>query len=152
MITIGIIIVVIIILPLVLSYRSRLKKEHEILHEISRIANQHNCTISKQELCGDFAIGIDTKNKFVFFKKKNKFQEYEQLINLADIKSCTINNGSKNDKALSLLCLVFKPITKDKPDIELEFYNANSSRQLSGELQSIETWHKLINEQLSHSK
>ncbi len=53
-----------------------------------------------------------------------------------------------NQKMIDRLELCFISKAKDKPEIKLEFFNADVHPQLYGELQTVEKWSKLINGRL----
>jgi hypothetical protein len=156
MIIFGAILTVLGILIFVFSYKSRKKRENKKLQSITDIANQNNCKISLFELCGDFIIGLDETNRFVFFSKKMKDDEISRYINLAEVKNCkisnavrTVGNNGSSTTVIDRLSLQFVPKSKDKSDIELEFFNADENTQLSGELQVVEKWNKIVNDTIS---
>ena len=63
--------------------------------------------------------------------------------------SRSINSKDGAYKVIDKLSLVFTPVDKDRSNISLEFYDADVSMQLVGELQLIERWEKLINDRLA---
>lgn len=156
---VGAIIIIICIVPFILMSQSIKKRKRQMLQSLTKIATQHYCQITQYEFCGDFIIGIDKIKNFVFFYKKLKDKEVEQFIDLDNIQNCkvinlnrTITNKDGNHKVIDKLALDFIPISKDKTEITLEFFNSDVSIQFSGELQSIEKWSKLINDQLKYNK
>ncbi|MDD2563221.1 MAG: hypothetical protein PHU27_03270 [Salinivirgaceae bacterium] len=141
------------IVPFILMGRSRKKRKKETLQSLSKIANQHNCNISKHEIHPNFIIGMDESKKFVFFVKKTDDKVTEQYINLAEIQSCKVkttgrtiehNNGTQN--LINKLELSFIALDKNKKETTLELFNADTTIQLSGELQIAEQWSKQIND------
>ncbi len=84
-IIIAAIAITICVVPFILMDRSRKKKQKRTLQSLINLANQKNCNISKYEICGDFIIGIDEIERFVFFFKKLEDKVVEQFINLAEI-------------------------------------------------------------------
>jgi len=156
MIIFGVSIAVLGVFFFIFSYIKRKKRENEKLQQITSIANKSNCKITQHESCGDFIIGIDETNRYVFFSKKINDDAISQFINLAEIRNCKINNtirtvtnSGSSAAVIDRLSLLFVPVSKDKPDIVLEFYNADENTQLSGELQLIEKWSKIINDCIS---
>ena len=157
----NIIIVAIVIalcaVPFILMAQNKKKRVRKTLQSLTNIANQQNCTISKHEICGDFTIGIDETKKFVFFIKKSEDKVVEQFINLSEIQNCKAKNTSRivaynkeNQNVIDKIELCFTPIDKNKKEVSWEFFDADINMQLSGELQSIEQWSKLINDYLKN--
>ena len=153
---VGLISVAVSSVPFVLTTRSRKKNEKELLQSIKNLAKNENCEITQSETCGNYAIGIDETKNFVFFQSKSKEVVKHEIIDLATIKKCKVVNISSttadNDKIIEKLNLDFSPISKNKSDIILEFYNSDISFQLSGELQSLNKWNTLINKMLISTK
>jgi hypothetical protein len=153
---IGIIIVVLCAMPFTLTYRNRKKKEKQFLLSLKELAQHHNCKITQYEVFGYFAIGIDDAKSYVFFVLKTEEKLKQQYINLSNVKTCEITkiNRSINKKETIIdhLSLNFGLVDKSKPNIALDFYNSDISYQLSGEIQSIEKWYKLINDLLKSKK
>ncbi len=156
---IGIVFLAACIVPFVIIHINRSSKERKMLELLSDFAKQHQCNLSQHELCGDYVIGIDEAQNFVFFHKKNKVKESTQYIDLADIQSCktvstsrTFNGNEGNTKVIERLILVFTSHDTTKGNIEFDFYNNEVSAQLYGELQSIEKWEKIIKSQLKAKK
>lgn len=155
-ITIGVVSIVACILPFIFINRSKKKAEQKRLRALIDLAAQHNGAISRHEFCGEIAIGLDEINNYLFFVSKVKGREAAQFIDLAGIKSCRVENASRNVnskdgayKVIDKLSLVFTPADKDKSNVSLEFYDADASMQLVGELQLIERWEKLVNDRLA---
>jgi hypothetical protein len=148
-----------LISPLLLLGRNRKKREKKMFELIASIAQKHNCTIVHHDFCGDFVIGFDNIKSFVFFYKKDEDKELEQYVNLADFQKCTIINVGKsvvnnngNYKVIDLLALNFVPHLKTKHEVRFEFYNTEKNSQISGELQLLEKWSKMINDHLKNMK
>lgn len=150
---IGAIIVLLCILPFILIQIRNNKRDKKKLLDLSNSAKEHNCKITKHEFCGNYLIGIDEVNNFVFFHKIIKDQLIKQFVNLSSIEKSEIVKSTrtyieKDGKAhvIEKLELAFIPNKKDNEVLLMEFYNENVSFQLNGELQSIERWSHLINE------
>jgi hypothetical protein len=144
------------IVPFVIDYRSRKKKENNLLQALKKFAQQQNCQINQYDICQKFIIGIDKTKNNVFFYKQEKDITVEQSINLADIQTCkvitshkTMTNARGSYKAVVKLELSF--ISNSKAEQKLEFFNADISPQFEGEIQLIEKWCKLVNVQLNSS-
>lgn len=150
----GAIFIAIFILPFIFMLNGRKKKEKLILQSISAIATKLDCKISQHELCEEFAIGLDEAANHLFFLKKTNEKEVAQHVNLTEIKSCKVIktehtiNKADNYKFIDNLDLHFSFLDKNIPDISLTFYNAEENMELSGEVQVIEKWAKIVNERL----
>ncbi|MCB9360919.1 MAG: hypothetical protein H6587_05845 [Flavobacteriales bacterium] len=147
----GGIFIVLCILPFALMYIKRKKNEKQFLQSLLTIAKQQNCQISQYDVFGVFGIGIDQTKNVVFFYRKTKDITYECFANLSAIKSCEIINTSSiesTQKIIEKLELRFYPVAIDQQIIKMEFFNRTSNIQLCGELQLIEKWSAIINNQL----
>lgn len=151
----GLVLLAISVVPIFVINRKRAKRGRGMLQLMTKAANEHNCKITEHEFCGDYSVGMDKTNGYVFFIKESKEKADVQYINLAQVKSCKMDNtgrivtyNKQNNKIVERLCLHFIPKEKDKPAIGWEFYNAEEKPQLSGELQSIEKWQNTINDYL----
>ena len=155
-ISIGVTCIIICAMPFVLTTRSRNKKEKQLLLLLNNLAIQQQSNISKYDVFGYYAIGIDEIKKNVFYQFKAKEIEKQQFVDLTTIKKCKIENVSKstdgNSRVVEQLNLNLSFIDKNKPDIILEFYNAEVNFQLNGEIQLIEKWNTLINNMLNSLK
>lgn len=157
-IIIGTILLAICVVPIIRMNRNRGKRERKSIQSLIDIANKENCKISKHEICCDLVIGMDETKNVVFFYKNVDGNELKQVINLSEIKSCKVintgrafKNKNENNKVVDRLELSFIPKAKNKSENRVEFYNAEESGQLNGEIQSIEKWSKLIAERLQHA-
>lgn len=156
---IGAIITAICIFPFVIMYYNRVKKEKKTLEILQKTAQEQNCNIHKHEFCGDFVLGLDDKQKIVFFLKKKKEKTISQFVNLNEIQLCKIvkqsrgsNNGAGNTGVIERIDLSFVPATKANGDLRFELYDEDVNMQLSGELQFAEKWVAQINESLKKKK
>ena len=150
-IIIGAIVVALCIVPFIVMSQNRKKRERKTIESLNSIAQRQNCSISKHEICGDFIIGIDEVNKYVFFLKKLNDKVVEQCVNLSEIRNCKLNNTARtvaNQSVIDKLELSFIPIDKNKKEIALEFFNTDINMQLGQELRSIEQWSNFINDYL----
>ncbi|MFV0591234.1 MAG: hypothetical protein ACK5M7_07610 [Draconibacterium sp.] len=149
---IGLVLIAIVVIPLYMLSRKRARKGQGMLKLMTQTANEHNCKITEYEQCGNYTVGMDKTNGYVFFVKDLNDNADVQYMNLAQVKSCKMDNKSRivtynkqSSKIIERLCLNFLPKGKDKPAVVWEFYNAEENSQLNGELQSAEKWQNLIN-------
>ncbi len=99
-------------------------------------------------------IGLDESANTLFFFRRSKDKETLQYISLSEVQYCKVINTNKilnnegGSKVIERLELSLY-FMGNKPPILLEFYNMNSdSLILSGELQLIEKWAKIVNSRL----
>jgi len=151
----SVIFISLVSLPFLIINRQRKKKENQLLQSLKDAANKHQCTLTKLELCGNYAIGMDETKDFVFFKNKSDLKEHVHFINLALVESCEMTNTERKIKTIDnayqvidQLYLSFVPRAGNGSTIQWVFYHSDSHLQLNGELQSIEKWLKLIKERL----
>ena len=156
---IGGILAAVCVVPFVLITQGRKKREKKMLQSLITLANQHDCKISEHEFCCDFGIGIDKTKHFVFFLKKTKTKETQQYVDLNGIQGCTVNNIGRtirnkdgSHRVIDRLELSFIPKAKDRPAIDFEFYDADVNMQLSGQLQAVQKWSKIVDLQLKDQK
>ena len=139
-------------LPFFLANNNRKEKEKQMRKALQVLAEQQNCEITNYENCGNYIIGIDEIKNFIFFQYRDQEDNNNQkFVDLSTIGSCNISRIStsiSNGKLIDQLYLVLVPKEKGKPNINLEFYDNNTSSQLSGQLQSIERWNELIKKRL----
>lgn len=149
----GIICVGICASPFVLTGISKKKHEKEFLTTLKNIATKHNSVITQHEICGNYAIGIDNNNKTLAFVTKIENNFKEQFVDLTSVIDCKIANISRSTKSGKIIQKLYLQLTHSewlKQEDILEFYNADTSYQLSGEIESIEQWNKTINKLLTH--
>jgi hypothetical protein len=156
---VGLIMILICIIPFVIMYYNRVKKENRMLHSLNEIAQQHNCKIGQHEFCGDYVIGIDENRNFVFFFKQKKEEAISQFIDLSEIQTCQMVKKTRNVKndignlsIIERVELSFTPTNKNKGETRFELYDEEIHMQLSGELQFVDKWTKQINDRLKNKK
>lgn len=149
----GAISVMALILPFVIIYFNRTKKEKAMLNKLNTIAKNHDCKIIKQEFCSDFVLGMDEVNRFVFFYRHNNGHSLSQYVDLADVQSCqpviktkAISGNGGNAVVTEKITLNFLPKSKSGNEIGIELYDLGVHMQLNGELQMAEQWSGHINE------
>ena len=148
---IGAVFIALVFLPLVIMILNGKKKEKKMLQLLRNAAHQKNGQVSKHELFGDFAIGIDESKNLVFYVKQSGSTVLEEFVRLAEIQSCKVLNSSKSVgeyKTVEQLDLCLTSSTKNRSEIKLPFFAAGANNQIREELKSIENWSKMINDRL----
>lgn len=158
-IIIGAVVTALCVLPFIIISRNKKRREKQFLQSLSNIAEKQNCKITLHEFFGDFVIGLDEKANFFFFYKKMDQIEITEHINLAEIQKCKIVTtartvGEKKDSytVTDKLELSFLSGDKSIPNKTIEFYNSQESMQLTGELQLLEKWAKIVDDRINPSQ
>lgn len=156
---IGAIFLAVCMVPFIIMYYHRVKKENKIVQSLKSIAQQQNCNIHRYEFCGDFALGIDENSGFVFFYKQKNEETICQFVNLSGVQTCQVAKKTRNQKAnktnelvTTQVELCFTSTNKNNDETRFELYNEEVNTQLSGELQFAESWAKQITERLKSKK
>lgn len=148
------IILAICIGPLVIMYYNNVNKNSKMLQSLKKIAQQHNCNISKHEFCNNFAIGLDENNNYVFFFKQNEDDSVSQFVDLSEIKDCkavkrTSATKIKDENITFYEKIELRFISKNKSNAEIAFeLYSPENRQLNGELQLVDKWSMQLNEHI----
>jgi hypothetical protein len=146
---IGLIAFASFIIPIAIINRGQKKRKENMVQSLQKIALEYNSQITQHEVCGDFAIGMDSTNKMVFFFKKTRDQETAQFLDLKTIEKCMVVNASRsfnNQKLVDRLDLRFLPMTKENKPIDFLLYDAEVNMQMNGQLLCADQWSKRINE------
>ncbi|MBK8806496.1 MAG: hypothetical protein IPO21_07585 [Bacteroidales bacterium] len=153
----GTILILVCIAPLVLIHYNRVKKEKKILKNINDNATKHNCKVTQYEFCGDFVLGLDETRNFVFFFKQRKAETISLFVDLSEIRNCQaikttrdVKKDSASNTIYQQIELRFIPKNKGITETSFELFDETENAQLSGELQFVEKWSKLINDRLKH--
>lgn len=152
----GIALLLIFVLPIVFLNKKRTKDGKHFSSELFDFAIKNSSKISEHELWNNTAIGIDKETHQLYFIRDAANNKIKHKIDLLEMQKCRIVNTSRNikykgenHKVIDKLELAFVSRDKSKPEIFLEFYNTDfDSATLSGELQLIEKWFKIVDEQL----
>jgi hypothetical protein len=135
------------IVPFVMMNLKRKKKEKWLLESLQNLAGSHNAVISRFDIWGHAAIGIDETTYQAFFFKKTAAATISQHVKLADIVHCSIIKTGKNIDAKHLqpvfdvIALSLKQTDTQQPDIQFELYNAqHDGFAMKDELQMASKW------------
>ncbi|MFD1551024.1 hypothetical protein DNU06_04515 [Putridiphycobacter roseus] len=152
---VGAIFVVICIIPFILMSRNSKKKAKKMLQNLNEIAAAKNGVIHAHEFSGDTGIGIDKKRSEVYFYKSFDDKVFTNTVDLSNVKKCNviktnrvINGEYKNQILIDRVDLEFQLNKPANSKLNLEFFNAEHTMVLNGELQLAEGWAGLINQQI----
>ncbi len=148
----GVALLALFALPFILIGRASKKNKKQLIDKLSKLAEKYGSVIKESDHCNDFAIGIDTKETILFYLKNGNEGEKSQVVKLSDFKATRIVNLSKTlgdngakTTVTSKLALAFVPVNKDKPEIQLDFYNSEDKNQVTSELELLSKWNQLVN-------
>jgi len=151
----GAILLAVCILPFLLLGGGK-KRKKQLLQSLSQIAERQNCKITRHELCGELAIGLDESANYLFFYKKINDKETAQYANLAGIRQCKpvtthrhVNGKDRGHSAPGKFELKLTPADSAQPDIVLTFFNSDDTLQVTGEFEALERWAKIVNERIA---
>lgn len=117
--------------------RKKRKGRNQFLSRFSELGSFNNLTFSSQEILKDAAIGLDgVHRKLLVLIRSNETTFSNQLLNLSDVKACTVKKqygtiyaGSKKnalDYYLEKIALCFEFKNSQEP-VEVVFYHHISS-------------------------
>ncbi|WP_142784047.1 hypothetical protein [Changchengzhania lutea] len=155
MIVITTTLIVICILPFILLYGSTKKKIKQLKKALENGISRHNGTLTDYVINNDFAIGLDSAAKQIYYYKKTPEGGYLQKVDLNKIKSCEVKketrrlrNSKSNHETIQRIALEFTSIANNVIE-QFEFYDYNDSSQPNGELAQADSWMKKVNDLLT---
>ncbi len=133
------------------------KKEKNLLSALKAFAGQNNYVISQYDIWNHSAIAIDQINNVVFAVSLMNNKSTSFQVNLSEILLCRVltarSTQSRDDsqfREIEKLDLAFSFRDKKKPDAIFTFYHYQDQlHPLSGELQLVEKWCRLVSERLA---
>lgn len=149
-ILLTVIILILCALPLVIMLKNKSKKEKSFKEAISALAAKSNNKIERYDRWNNNIIGIDQLNHKLFFISKKHDKEVHKVIDLSDIAQSSLvktHHNVRNENASVIKKLELYLILKDKskPDVVLEFYNAeHDSLTIREEFQLAEKWSAIV--------
>jgi hypothetical protein len=149
------ILIVICTLPFILIIGSTKKKEKQLKKTLEARVAENNGALSECSINNNFAIGLDSKSKQIYYYKKTPEAEFFQNIDLNTVKTCEITketkgrrNGKSNYDEIQKVALMFTS-KNGKLAEQFELFNYDDSSQLSGELVLADAWKKKVNDLLN---
>lgn len=143
---IGSIVLVICLLPFLLFYFNSSVKQKKRNKNLILKAKENDSMIHEKDSWNASIIGIDKRNKLLFFSKKSDEFDKFITINISDLLNCRIERIENKDKILEKLELELT--FASKPTIVLEFFDKNETRLIVNEIEIIQKWqnvlHKII--------
>lgn len=146
---IAIITLLICVLPFIIMIRNKRKKAKEFTETIFRAAAKSGSKIDQFDRWNNTIIGVDNLNRKLFFYRKLSDKEILKEADLSDFEMCDIIKTQRNAKdynGIQRLELRLISRDKDKPNTQLEFYNAeHDNLTIMDELLLLEKWLSIVN-------
>lgn len=157
MIVISTLLIALCALPFVLISGSTKKREKQLIKNLETKVSNNNGILTDYAINYDFALGIDSAAKQIYYYKKSQETEYFKKVNLNEIKSCEvvkdkkrIKNGKSNYELIQRIALVFT--SKQGHVVEqFELYDYDNSSQLNGEIALADSWKQKISDLLAEN-
>lgn len=154
---IGMIFLLFCVIIFVILSRSNRKREKEVLQTLKRLAADNKCTITQYDTWNNSGIGIDKKTNIIFSTRNINNHSNSLQVMLPEMKKCKVVRSNTrgrheggNFNAIEKIELVFTSLDSSKPETIVVFYSADiDGPSLNGEIQVIEKWRKIANDQLS---
>lgn len=152
---IGLISIGICIIPFLIVYIKRQKKEKQLIQKLKDLALQSNKVLKFTEIWNNNVIGLDESETYVFAIRNTKAGTNQYAINLNEVVKCQMLKNNRtlkhyNEDIVDRIALAFVNKNKSVDDITIEFYNTDYDNFfLSGELQKMEKWNVLLNKIIS---
>jgi len=153
-------IVAVIILPFLLFYFFKKRKEIKFMKHFRILAQQEKLIISQKEFWDHrYAIAIDTNMKKIIYAKRLGDETAGTIIDLADVEKCRIVSTDKTQKSQNgkdpltdRLELVLTFRNSDIPEKVLEFYENTEFMPNAEDRFHIEKWYNIISSNLKEIK
>lgn len=136
-----------------MARRNKVKREKELKETISKLAGD-STSIDKFDRWNKKAIAINILTHKLFFISE-KSDDGNKVIDLSLIQQVNLikthhNGTSESSGGIKKVDLYLVPKEKGKPNIELEFYNAeHDSLTIRDELQLAEKWSAILESTIS---
>lgn len=157
MISIAAVLFAAVAVPILLIIRNAKSTSKFLYKSLTALIAQNNGALSEHLEQNNFALGIDTTNKTIYFYKKTEDAEISQTIELSRIDNCEIATKSRfvqkekgREEITERIVLLFNS-KKDNETKEIELYNEADSL-LIDEGKIAEIWKKKVQSILSEKK
>ena len=146
-----------------ISNKRKNKAMNHLLNKISEVGTENKLSFSSHEILKDSIIGADGIRRKILFLKKLDFETYEHyLIDLDDVKSCSVKKiygsikaGKKNERALEQylenIFLHFEFNNRDPFDISFYDHVENNIYQLKEMESKAKHWEVILSKMLKAS-
>ena len=154
-IIISIIALMLFVVPIMYIKSVQKKKAQKHLNEFLGQAQAQQLQLTQHEFWDDcYGIGLDEAKQKLFYVKKHQGNEQQQVVNLAEMKSCSVSTTSReagDNTVIEQISLRFTPRTPKAQELYLEFYSHEVNLMVSGELRTANKWSDIANESIKSS-
>lgn len=137
--------------PFIIDRNNRKKREKEMVKQLKDHAKNETLQLTKFDLQSNLIIGLDDLSNTLYFLIKKEGVDHFQQINLANYKSCELQQSnrelgdqSKSQSVVDRLSLQLNPSKSSDQPVLIEFFNRSETVNLSGEFQLARDWEKLL--------
>ena len=148
-----------------ISNKHKNKAMSHLLNKISEVGTKHELSFSSHEILKDSIVGVDGIHRKILFVKKLNFETYEHyLIDLDEVKSCSVKktygsikagetNGKNLEQYLQNIFLHFE-FNGSKPAFDISFYDhtENNIYQIKEMEFKARHWEIFLTKMLTRSK
>ena len=125
------------------------------MNEFLGLARSQQLQLTRHEFWDDcYGVGLDEGQQKLFYVKKHQDTAQQQVVTLADMKSCSVSTTSRDsggNKVIEQISLRFTPRNPSAKEFYLEFYSHEVNLMLSEELQTANKWSDVVNESIKAS-
>ncbi|WP_420578303.1 hypothetical protein [Ekhidna sp.] len=150
----GLVIITLAILPFVGMHISRKKVEKELISGLRTMAESCNSQLASRDFGVEFAIGISSSKRYLFFYKQRNGLLTKHCVALYDIQKCTVNcvkrNIQSSETIIDKLELVLIPYAPQKSPIVFDFFSSAEHFRPNGELPLVKKWEAIVKDALHH--
>ena len=155
---VGVIVAICLLLIRVNKNQKR-KAMNKLFQQFSELGSIHNLNFSSHEIIGKYIVGFDgVRRKFAVLRQVNDVMYQSQVINLNDVKSCTVQkqygtipagNGSNIDSFLEKITLHFE-MKNNKEAMNIVFFDhaENSVYSIKENEEKAKHWETMLSKML----
>jgi len=137
------------VLPFVLMNRKKQKRIKHLKQTFINFAQETTHNLGEMDVCGEMVIGTDAESNHIFFVKEHESNTTKVKVELTNISSVSIVKNHLNESSnFDKIGLNFHPKGNSSKLVQFAFFDSDDKRQLDGELQLADKWHKVIIEKL----
>jgi L-cysteine desulfidase len=151
----GLVMLGIFIVPVIILSVYNKKKNKTLLTKLKDFAAEKNCEISDFDINTQFAIGISTPGKQVFFIRIQEANQdlFKSSISLTQLKNCSLQTQSRSiksqkstEKVMDKLEIIFQSQSRESNNLCWLLYDAEITILPDNEYQVGKKWVSIINQ------
>jgi len=134
------------IAPFYFMNRKNLRYRKIVLKNLSAFASKNSCIVEETDVWGESVIAIDKSNQKLIYSGHATNNGEFKIIDLSEVSSCAILKSDDDHGRIKKLALHLALGTKSNAFIE--FYSNDRLMPINNELELINKWEKIINNNL----